>query len=113
MGINSNATVNVAGNQNNITITEISGNGTNFINATPSYFANLSGGTIQEILFNCLPDYGQTPGIYESIYNVNSTDDISGDNITVSCEVLGSFVQWNESMIDLVSYSGSSSNYSS
>ena len=111
MSTNSNASFDTAGSHTNVMVNELEGNGTSFMLATPTDIGSLGGGSNQEILFNCSPSYGQSPGIYQSIYNVNSTEDSEGNNITVSCTVESSYVNWNQTTLDLGNvYSGNSVN---
>ncbi len=111
MQTNLNASVNSAGSNDEINITEIGGTGTSFISATPLDIGSMVGGEIQDVLFNCSPPYGQTPGDYYALYNVNSSADPIGDNITINCSVVSSFVEFNQSFLSVSpSYSGTSKN---
>ncbi len=107
MYINSNSSFDVAGENTNILVNELQGNGTGFISATPWDIGTLPGASNQQILFNCSPNAGQPSGFYQVTYNVNSTEDVIGSNITVSCDVVSSFVFWNQtSLIQGNVYSG-------
>lgn len=84
---NIGAEVLVSGNLTNIWVTELSGNGTGFMAPNATNIGNRNHTENFTINFNCTPIKTQSPGYYISLYNVNATEDVSGDNITVSCTV--------------------------
>jgi len=101
----------VAGSNTNIFVNEISGNGTSFITPSPIDIGALGGGSEQSIEFNCSPLNGYGIGTYQGIYNVNSTEDTVGNNITVSCTVEESLVDWSAASLNLGNvYAGNSVN---
>ncbi|MDD5340339.1 MAG: right-handed parallel beta-helix repeat-containing protein [Candidatus ainarchaeum sp.] len=85
----SNATVTSYGSNNKTTVAPVAGNGTAFINATPLSLGNLSNYGTAQVQFNCSPPGSQALGYYEAVFRVNSTSNISGNNITVGCTVAG------------------------
>ncbi|MBT4165891.1 hypothetical protein HOE04_02525 [archaeon] len=111
METNSNASFDVAGTNEDITINELEGDGISFMSTIPTYVGTLAGGSNQEVLFNCSPPAGQSPGEYQVIYNVNSTEDSVGSNITINCTIAASTAVWDLATLDLGNvYSGNSVN---
>jgi hypothetical protein len=83
----SNATVTATGNHTSVTVTNVSGNGTGFITATPTSLGNLNDTNTSQVQFNCSPGGSQALGYYEAVFNVNSSNFGAGNNITVGCTV--------------------------
>jgi hypothetical protein len=82
-----NATITATGNHPNTAVSNISGNGSSFTTATPTSLGTLNDTNTVQIKFNCSPSASQTPGYYETVFKVNSTQDAIGGNITASCSV--------------------------
>jgi hypothetical protein len=78
-----NSTIISLNDNKNVIVTNIAGDG-GVITATPANIGNMSDAQTQQIMFNCS---SQTAGYYEAIFNVNSSEDGHGDNITVSCNI--------------------------
>ncbi len=93
----SNSTVTATLDNTNVLVTNVSGNGSLIINASPTNIGTLNDAETQSVQFNCSPSVSETPGYYEVIFNVNSTDDSDGDNITIGCTVSNYSVTWNQS----------------
>ncbi|MFC1800825.1 hypothetical protein ACFLYT_02095, partial [Nanoarchaeota archaeon] len=97
-----NVTVISTESNTNVVITNVSGNGT-FITAIPTSLGSMTNTQEIEIRFNCSPPSSQTPGYYETIFNVNSTQDTPGNNITVNCTVSASIPYWSDNQTEIVS----------
>ncbi|MCK4669769.1 MAG: right-handed parallel beta-helix repeat-containing protein [Nanoarchaeota archaeon] len=109
-----NATVNATNSNENVVVTEVFTNATDF-NATPVHFITATpmslgdmNNNLSEVRFECSPSKVQAPGNYTSIFNVKSDQNSTGDNITVACTV-------NEAtpLIEIITPADNSENYSS
>ncbi len=96
-----NATVTATGNHTSVTVTPVSGNGTAFINATPTSLGNLSDAQTANVSFSCSPSGSQTAGYYAAVFSVNSSNYTTGSNITVGCSVTQPSLEWNQSTLGL------------
>ncbi|MDB4304219.1 hypothetical protein N9934_05475, partial [Desulfosarcina sp.] len=103
-----NSTALAAGTNTNLKITELSGNGTSFIAANMTTLVTILDTESSTVEFNCSPLASQTGGYYEALYNINSTEDPSGSNITISCTVITPYMLWDNPTAGLSVYSGSS-----
>ncbi|MDD5340376.1 MAG: S8 family serine peptidase, partial [Candidatus ainarchaeum sp.] len=109
-----NATLTSTGNNANVTVRAVSGNGTAFINASPTSLGDMSSGNSTGVRFNCSPSASQAAGYYAAVFKANSSTNGTGNNITVSCTVAAFALNlaWNQSAIALGSVVQAMSNAS-
>ena len=71
----------------NVSITNLGGNGSSFISVNETALGNMSDFEKKNVSFTCSPQILQAPGSYYTIFNVNSTQNPQGNNLTVNCQV--------------------------
>lgn len=81
-------TITAGGNNTNIVVTNIAGNGTGVINMTTTSIPDLNHSNTSSISFNCSVNDTVDLGLYYMTYEVNSTEAPSGDIINVTCTAI-------------------------